>query len=834
MNNKNFIKILLTAAIFAASIFLFSTDINAEENFDSPPDFQISGTVEGENVHFEITDSEYLNIVLDSSEPIKLKMESIPEMLTMIIESSSSTSATSTQITLSGFASSTTYYKYQDDYHNLTEFISDENGRYSFIQDISNPHSVFIQPRHSTKLIRDNSTGGDCYLIGNWDYFAKTCTLTMDLNEGIWFGNNNLTLDGNGHTITGSNTGIGVYLNGYYNQGKGIAVNNLNIKNFSYGIYLWYTSDSNSFINNTIFNNYYGVASTENKYNNFSNNTFSNNNYDINLSYVNYYQIYNNNFINNSTQARVYYFWPYWQTNVFSGNYWNNYDEPIEGCNDSDNNRICDSPYVFDMGRDNTSWIIKDGWKNQPPNISNVNQYKSDGVTPISEGGITTEDIVVFKANLSDSDNDQIKLQIELKEFNQSFDEQNLLESFFAPSGSEITLTKEGLIDGQYKWRARVVDDKGNKSDWQEFGQIGNVDFEVKLPLSYKAANLAKELVYQPYLWGGKGWDYNQDLFVSAYAIKTGYNYYNPDIKSVDIGIGVDCSGLVMWVYNRSFDPLKSRFNNFVKAEGADEQYRYNTAVTTELELKPGDVMFFDWDANGFMDHIAMYVGDGGGFDVVNARSRELGIMGMSKDILKILPGFIVFKRVVPANPLAILITSHSPVDLAVTDPDGFAITPTTIVPSDVEFLREITGVLYYSEMNRGPDGNPIDQIYSYIAKVGDYTVQVLPAPGALPTETYSLDFKAGEQTTILAQNIPLSQSPRQGYGITTSATGVITTFIPVAIDIKPGSYPNSINLGSNGVVPVAIFGSATFDVGQIDYATINLANASVKLKGNG
>ena len=33
-----------------------------------------------------------------------------------------------------------------------------------------------------------------------------------------------------------------------------------------------------------------------------------------------------------------------------------------------------------------------------------------------------------------------------------------------------------------------------------------------------------------------------------------------------------------------------------------------------------------------------------------------------------------------------------------------------------------------------------------------------------------------------------------------------------VAIDIKPGSYPNSINLKSNGKVPVAILSSPTFD----------------------
>ena len=47
-------------------------------------------------------------------------------------------------------------------------------------------------------------------------------------------------------------------------------------------------------------------------------------------------------------------------------------------------------------------------------------------------------------------------------------------------------------------------------------------------------------------------------------------------------------------------------------------------------------------------------------------------------------------------------------------------------------------------------------------------------------------------------------------------------------------SNPNSINLDSNGVVLVAIFGSMTFDVHQIDPITIKFANASAKLKGNG
>jgi hypothetical protein len=44
---------------------------------------------------------------------------------------------------------------------------------------------------------------------------------------------------------------------------------------------------------------------------------------------------------------------------------------------------------------------------------------------------------------------------------------------------------------------------------------------------------------------------------------------------------------------------------------------------------------------------------------------------------------------------------------------------------------------------------------------------------------------------------------------------------LTVAIDIKPGSDPNSINPKSNGVVPLAILGSATFDVTTVDVTTL-------------
>lgn len=55
----------------------------------------------------------------------------------------------------------------------------------------------------------------------------------------------------------------------------------------------------------------------------------------------------------------------------------------------------------------------------------------------------------------------------------------------------------------------------------------------------------------------------------------------------------------------------------------------------------------------------------------------------------------------------------------------------------------------------------------------------------------------------------------------------VVSTIVPVTIDVKPGSFPNSINLKSKGNVPVAILSSPTFDATTVDRNTIVFAGAS-------
>jgi hypothetical protein len=50
---------------------------------------------------------------------------------------------------------------------------------------------------------------------------------------------------------------------------------------------------------------------------------------------------------------------------------------------------------------------------------------------------------------------------------------------------------------------------------------------------------------------------------------------------------------------------------------------------------------------------------------------------------------------------------------------------------------------------------------------------------------------------------------------------------LEVAVDIKPGSCPNPVNVKSKGMLPVAVLGSEDFDVHSIDIASIRLTGVA-------
>lgn len=273
-----------------------------EEKPDPTEIKTIPGITKGTGAHFEITDSQYLNLSLESSSPVELALESVPEMVTIDFEANLLTPTV--EITLTGFPPEAKYHLYQDSYENHREIVTDKNGVLTFTQDLILKHHVFIQPRPSTKNLSDNATGGDCLLIGNWNQLIKTCTLSKDLSESISITSHGITLDGNGHKLTGTKTGYGVQISNRNN----ITVKNLTVENFLMGIYLSGSTGDNFFNNLIKDNSHSGIYGYYRAIGNtFSGNIITGNTYfGINLVYLSDNNVITNNTINLNNLSGVY------------------------------------------------------------------------------------------------------------------------------------------------------------------------------------------------------------------------------------------------------------------------------------------------------------------------------------------------------------------------------------------------------------------------------------------------------------------------------------------------------------------------------------------------
>jgi hypothetical protein len=91
-----------------------------------------------------------------------------------------------------------------------------------------------------------------------------------------------------------------------------------------------------------------------------------------------------------------------------------------------------------------------------------------------------------------------------------------------------------------------------------------------------------------------------------------------------------------------------------------------------------------------------------------------------------------------------------------------------------------------------------------------------------------AFSFNPGDNTSV---TIEIVETRRIAAG-DDFALDDISLKLVLASNIKPGSYPNSINTCSGGATPVTIFGSETFDVNKIDIDKILLATAQVKTVG--
>ena len=124
------------------------------------------------------------------------------------------------------------------------------------------------------------------------------------------------------------------------------------------------------------------------------------------------------------------------------------------------------------------------------------------------------------------------------------------------------------------------------------------------------------------------------------------------------------------------------------------------------------------------------------------------------------------------------------------------------------------------SGLNNGPATYRVEATYSNFVVDPDLD----PVTGACAVEPCFptwVGSVASAPTTIVIEGAPVSAEPPQEA-------------IAPRIDIMPGTFPNIINLGSKGAVPVAILSSVSFDARTVDPTSVTLAGAQVQLKGKG
>jgi YVTN family beta-propeller protein len=158
------------------------------------------------------------------------------------------------------------------------------------------------------------------------------------------------------------------------------------------------------------------------------------------------------------------------------------------------------------------------------------------------------------------------------------------------------------------------------------------------------------------------------------------------------------------------------------------------------------------------------------------------------------------------------------PFDVAITPDGAFAYLPNGLqgVPNNVAVIDIATNTVVATV---GVGFQPVDVAittdgaFAYVANFGSNDISVIDAG-----------------TNIVVATVTL------GVGSNPSGVAITPFVIPpvhaISIDIKPGSDPNSINLCSNGTVPIAILGSDTLNVSNVNTDTLRFAEAAVRVVG--
>lgn len=138
---------------------------------------------------------------------------------------------------------------------------------------------------------------------------------------------------------------------------------------------------------------------------------------------------------------------------------------------------------------------------------------------------------------------------------------------------------------------------------------------------------------------------------------------------------------------------------------------------------------------------------------------------------------------------------------------------------------------LDYNNFNNNYGGHCISILaYPYPYDGSNYKkIELSPTSSAFSTLTSTQLGVDGIELCLLRVNCV---SMNADYSVDNINLTPITPVKEVVIDIKPGSLENPVNPGENGQIPVAILGSSSFDVTQIDASSIRLGSATLSTRG--
>ncbi len=174
---------------------LLSGTVQALGEFGS----QEPGVAEGIGTSFQITDSDYLNIKLETSHEVMAIIQSSNGIVDLYIHPRFEEIVA---FTISGFNPNKAYYKYVNTYSSGVEITTDDSGALDFVQSIEDGVHIYFKESPSTIFVSEE--GWSDPSVGDWNANTLTATLTTDLFDIIEVTFDGIILDGAGHTVEGS------------------------------------------------------------------------------------------------------------------------------------------------------------------------------------------------------------------------------------------------------------------------------------------------------------------------------------------------------------------------------------------------------------------------------------------------------------------------------------------------------------------------------------------------------------------------------------------------------------------------------------------------------